>query len=73
MGHSVLGTFSLDIQQYLKGLVAKHSFQSDFENFTFLKAKYTHIKMKTLNISIYNPSDKIYANSIFGIYSKNVY
>lgn len=34
MGHSVLGTFSLDIQQYLKGLVAKHSFQSDFENFT---------------------------------------
>lgn len=34
MGHSMLGTFSLDIQQYLKGLVAKHSFQSDFENFT---------------------------------------
>lgn len=28
--------------------------------------------MKTLNISIYNPSDKIYANSIFGIYSKNI-
>lgn len=34
MGHSVLGTFSLDIQHYLKGLVAKHSIQSDFENFT---------------------------------------
>lgn len=35
MGHSVPDTsFSLDILRYLKGLVAKHSFQSDFENFT---------------------------------------
>lgn len=35
MGHSVPDTsFSLDILQCLKGLEAKHSLQSDLENFT---------------------------------------
>lgn len=31
-----------------------------------------YIKMKILNILIYNFLDKIYVNSIFGIYFKNV-